>query len=250
MYRTAILQPPSRTFSAGITAAGLGRPDYEKALEQHRAYGEALEKCGLELIILEPDDRFPDGCFVEDTAVVTEEIAILCRPGAPSRRGEMAGVAEMLAKYKPIASITAPGTIDGGDVLRADKHFYIGRSKRTNAEGARQLAAMLSKHGYTASEVPVNGILHLKTGVTCIGKNTFVAIDDLAKHFSSGRLIRVEAKEGYATNCLPVNGSVLMPAGFPKVKQKIEELGLPVIEVDMSEFRKMDGGLTCLSLLF
>lgn len=250
MHHTAILRPPAPTFAAGITTAGLGRPDYEKALAQHRAYGEALQQCGLELILLDADDRYPDSCFVEDTAIVMEELAILCRPGAASRRGEVAAVAEVLAEFRPIATIKPPGTVDGGDVMRVGNHFYIGRSERTNAEGARQLAGILSDGGYTSSEIPVRGVLHLKTGVTHIGRNAFVAIDEFAGKFPSGPVIRIEEEEGYAANCLRANGTLLMPAGFPRVRQQIAGLGYPILEVEMSEFRKMDGGLTCLSLVW
>ncbi|MCB0593223.1 MAG: hypothetical protein H6557_17400 [Lewinellaceae bacterium] len=250
MPHTAILRHPASTFASGITTANLGQPDYEKALEQHRAYCAALRQCGLQLILLDPDERYPDGCFVEDTAIVTEELVILCRPGAASRRGEVAAVAEVLAEYRPLATIKPPGTVDGGDILRVDNHFYIGRSERTNAEGARQLAGILSEGGFTSSEIPVRSVLHLKTGVTYIGKNTFVVIDEFAGRFPSGQVIRVEEEEAYAVNCLLANGTVLAPAGFPKVKRQIAELGCPIIEVEMSEFRKIDGGLTCLSLVF
>jgi len=250
MHHTAILRPPAKTFASGITTASLGQPVYEKALEQHRAYCAALQQCGLELILLDAGERYPDACFVEDTAIVTEGLAILCRPGAASRRGEVAAVAEVLAGYKTLTSIKPPGTIDGGDILRVKDHFYIGRSKRTNAEGARQLAVILSECGFTSSEIPVSSVLHLKTGVTYIGKNTFVSIDEFAGSLNSGQIIRVEERETYAANCLLANGTVLAPAGFPKVKQQIAELGYPIIELDMSEFRKMDGGLTCLSLVF
>jgi len=247
---TTLLRPPAPTFATGITTANLGQPDYEKALEQHRAYCAALQQCGLALILLDADERYPDGCFVEDTAIVTEDVAILCNPGAASRRGEVAAVAEVLAKYRPLAAIKPPGTVDGGDIMRVNDHFYIGRSKRTNAEGARQLAAMLSEHGFTSSNIPVRSVLHLKTGVTYIGKDTFVAIDEFAGRFASGQVLRVEEEEAYAANCLLANGTVLAPAGFPGVKGQIAELGYPIIEVEMTEFRKMDGGLTCLSLVF
>lgn len=250
MPHTAILRPPATTFATGITTANLGQPDYEKALEQHRAYCAALQQCGLQLILLDADERYPDGCFVEDTAIVTEELAILCRPGAASRRGEVAAVAEVLAEYRRLAAIKPPGTVDGGDILRVNDHFYIGRSKRTNAEGARQLAGILSEHGFTSSEIPVRGVLHLKTGVAYIGENTYLSIDEFAGRFASGQLIRVGEEEGYAANCLLINGAVLAPAGFPKVKRQIVELGYPIIEVEMTEFRKMDGGVTCLSLVF
>lgn len=182
--------------------------------------------------------------------MVTEELAILCRPGAASRRGEVAAVAEVLAEYRPLATIKPPGTVDGGDILRVGNHFYIGRSERTNVEGARQLAGILSECGYTSSEIPVSSVLHLKTGVAYIEKNTFVAIDEFAGRFPYSQVIRVEAEDAFAANCLLINGTVLMPAGFPTVKQQIAELGCPIIEVEMSEFRKMDGGLTCLSVVF
>ena len=250
MPHTAILRHPASTFASGITTANLGQPDYEKALEQHRAYCAALRQCGLQLILLDPDERYPDGCFVEDTAIVTEELVILCRPGAASRRGEVAAVAEVLAEYRPLATIKPPGTVDGGDILRVDNHFYIGRSERTNAEGARQLAGILSEGGFTSSEIPVRSVLHLKTGATYIGKNTFLSIDEFAGRFASGQVIQVEEEEAYAANCLLVNGTVLAPAGFPKVKGQIAALGYPIIEVEMSEFQKMDGGITCLSLAF
>ncbi len=250
MLNTTILRPPASTFATGITTASLGQPDYEKALEHHRAYGAALQQCGLQLILLDADERYPDGCFVEDTAIVTEELAILCRPGAASRWGEVAAVAEVLAEYRPLAAIKPPGTVDGGDILRVDNHFYIGRSKRTNAKGARQLAGMLSECGYTSSEVTVRSVLHLKTGVTYIGKNTFMAIDEFAGRFASDQVIRVGEEEAYAANCLLANGTVLAPTGFPKVKGQIAELGYPIIELEMTEFRKMDGGVTCLSLVF
>ena len=250
MPHTAIVRHPDKTFATGITAANLGQPDYKRALEQHHTYCAALQQCGLQLILLDVDERYPDGCFVEDTAIVTEELAILCRPGASSRRGEVDTVAKVLAEYRQLANIRPPGTVDGGDILRVDNHFYIGRSKRTNAEGARQLAGMLSECGYTSSEITVRSVLHLKTGVTYIGKNTFLSIDEFAGRFASGQVIRVEEEEAYAANCLLVNGTVLAPAGFPEVKRQIAELGYPVIEVELSEFRKMDGGLTCLSLVF
>ncbi|MCO6488560.1 MAG: hypothetical protein J5I98_09100, partial [Phaeodactylibacter sp.] len=165
-------------------------------------------------------------------------------------RGEVAAVAEVLAEYRPLATIKPPGTVDGGDILRVDNHFFIGRSERTNAEGARQLAGMLSECDYTSSEIPVSSNLHLKTGVAYIGKNTFLSIDEFAGRFASGQVIRVEEEEAYAANCLLINGTVLAPAGFPTVKQRIAEGCFPIIEVEMSEFRKMDGGLTCLSVVF
>ena len=246
----ALLRRPGPNFAAGLTTARLGAPDFAKALRQHEAYAEALQECELELIILEADERFPDGCFVEDTAVVTGTVAVRTRPGAPERRGETEAVAEVLAAYREVVSITAPGTVDGGDILRDGDHFFIGRSDRTNAAGARQLAAILAAHGYTSSEVPVRGVLHLKTAVTGLGPGAFICTDDFYPWFSSGRVIRLGAKDAYAANCLLLNDTLLMPAGFPTIRWQLAELGYPIIELEMSEFRKMDGGLTCLSVVW
>ena len=250
MYKTAIVCRPTRTFAAGITTSQLGLPDYEKALEQHQSYCAALQQCGLELQYIDPDERYPDGCFVEDTAIVTEKLAILCRPGANSRRGEVTAMEEILAQYRPLSSISSPGTVDGGDILRVNKHFYIGRSRRTNEDGTRQLAAILKEYGFTSSEIPVSSVLHLKTGVTLMDRDNYISIDEFAKQFANHNVIQVDRKEAYAANCLLINGTVLVPAGFPKVKQQVAALGYPIIEVDISEFRKMDGGLTCLSVIF
>ncbi|GJM31785.1 MAG: N(G),N(G)-dimethylarginine dimethylaminohydrolase [Saprospiraceae bacterium] len=249
-YTKAILRKPGKTFAAGITTTNLGKPDLEKALKQHYSYCEALQQCGLKLIVLEADERYPDGCFVEDAAIVTETLAILTNPGDPSRRGEVEAIREVLAQYKEIAAIKAPGTVDGGDILRVQDHFYIGRSKRTNAAGAKQLSLLLSKCKYNSTEIPVNSVLHLKTGVTHLGNNNFVSIVEFSKNFPSGQVICLDDKEAYAANCILINGKVLMPAGYPTAKQQIAKLGHPIIEVEMSEFQKMDGGLTCLSLLF
>ena len=249
-YSNAILRKPGRNFADGLTDAGLGLPDFSLALQQHAAYAEALRQCGLTLILLEADDRFPDGCFVEDTAIVTGEVAVITRPGNPTRRGEPTRIAETLSVFRPLARIEAPGTLDGGDVMRVENHFYIGRSQRTNAEGAAQLAAILNSHGYTSTEVPVRTVLHLKTGVTYLGSNTSITIGEFSGAFPEQDMIEVEPQDAYAANCILVNEHLLMPAGYPEVKAKLQPLDHPIIEIPMSEFEKMDGGLTCLSLIF
>jgi dimethylargininase len=251
-YTKAIVRQPGKNFADGITTSTLGKPSYEKALEQHNAYCEALMKCGVDVIVLEADERYPDGCFVEDTAVVTKEVAIITRPGNPARLGEEIKISEVLKDYKAIATINAPGNLDGGDILRVENHFYIGLTDRTNDEGARQLSAHLLKHGYTSSTIAVKDILHLKTGIAYLGNNNYIAINDLAKLFHSANYntIELETDETYSANCLKVNDYLLIPKGFPKSKKMIADLGYKIIEVEMSEFRKMDGGLTCLSLLF
>ncbi len=249
MHHHAILRKPGPNFAHGITSSGLGIPDFELALYQHAKYSEALEKCGLTITILETDPQYPDGCFVEDTAIITAHGAIITKPGHPARAGEEKKIAEILTQHMPLEFITGSGTVDGGDILHADQHFYIGRSDRTNSEGARQLAAILSKYGYTTSEVLVSEGLHLKSSATYIGENTILATPAYAKYFEAHTIIDVEDEE-YAANSVLVNGVVLFAAGFPKTKAKLIKAGFELNELDMSEFRKMDGGLTCLSLLY
>ena len=248
-YTKGIVRRPGRNFSEGITTSDLGRPDYNKALEQHDAYCNTLKKCGLDLVILEADERYPDGCFVEDTAIVTEKVAVITRPGAASRLGEEQELARILSGYRSLVTIADPGTLDGGDVMRVEDHFYIGLSERTNSQGAEQLAQALTKHGYTASMVPVASGLHLKSGIAYLGKGNFISAGSFPVSGASN-VIYTTSEESYSANCLRVNDTLLIPAGYPSSRLKIIELGYDIIELDMSEFRKMDGGLTCLSLLF
>jgi len=249
-FTKAIVRQPGKNFADGITTSNLGKPIYEKALEQHKLYCEALTKCSVEVTVLGADERFPDGCFVEDTALVTSDVAIITRPGDPARLGEEQIISEILANHKAIETIKAPGNLDGGDIMRVDNHFYIGITKRTNREGADQLETLLSSHGYSSSQVQVDNILHLKTGIAYLGNNIFIATRELSNVVGSSNVIILDPDEAYSANCLKVNDKLLIPKGFPKSKQKIIELGYDIIEVEMSEFRKMDGGLTCLSLLF
>jgi dimethylargininase len=249
MYSKAIVRKPGRNFAAGITTADLGKPDIEKALEQHGAYCNTLINCGLELIILEADENYPDGCFVEDTAVITREVAVITRPGAASRRGEEVEIAKILSGFRNLETIKSPGTLDGGDILRADNHFFIGISARTNREGAGQLSEILTGHGYTTSEVEVKDGLHLKSGLAYPGKGKYIAWRMFSEIPGISDTIILDEDESYSANCLSVNGYLLIPKGFPVAKKKISELDFNIIEMEMSEFRKMDGGLTCLSLL-
>lgn len=256
MFSRAIVRPPAASLAAGLTSARLGKPDLAKALQQHALYCAALEQCDLTLTQLPPDADFPDSTFVEDTAIVTACTAILTRPGAPSRQGEVAGVAAVLPQfYSSIHSIVAPGTVDGGDICQAEDHFFIGLSKRTNVEGARQLAAILAEEGFTFVTVDIrgiDGILHLKSGISYLGDGRLVLIDALARHamFRDYEIVRVDADESYAANCLRINDQVILASGFPRFEAAVRAFGYPVIALDMSEFRKMDGALTCLSLRF
>ena len=249
-YTNAIVRQPGKNFANGITKSTLGAPSYEKALEQHNAYVEALKKCGLEVTVLEADERFPDGCFVEDTAVVFEEAAITTKPGEIARLGEEEETTNVLSMFKEMESIVLPGNVDGGDIMRVENHFYIGMSHRTNKVGAEQLTAILEKYGYTASTIPVESVLHLKTGITYLGNNQYIAVDEFVEKFSSAKVIKLDKEEEYSANCLLINDYLLIPKGFPKSKKQILDLGYNILEIEMTEFAKMDGGLTCLSLLF
>lgn len=250
MFTKAIVRRPGRNFSDGITTAALGIPVLKKALEQHAVYCDALTRCGVDVIVMEADERYPDGCFVEDTAVVTREVAVITQPGADARRGEEIEILRLLAQFRGIETIEQPGTLDGGDILRVDNHFFIGLSGRTNRAGAAQLAAILTRYGYTSSEKEVASGLHLKSGIAYIGNGNFISVPELTEIAGSSNIIIPDQEESYSANCLLVNDNLLISNGFPKFKKMISELGYNIIELDMSEFRKMDGGLTCLSLLF
>ncbi len=255
-FRHAIVRPPGRNFAGGLTTGALGAPDLAKALDQHERYCEALTHCGLTLVRLPADDRHPDSTFVEDTAILTPRGAILTRPGAPSREGEVASVEEALRPFFSVFDrIRAPGTLDGGDICEAGEHFFIGLSQRTNEEGARQLASILERHGYESSCVDIRGvpgILHLKSGIAYVGDGRLAAIGALAGHaaFAGYELVPVHAAEVYAANCIRVNETLLLASGFPKLEASLRAFGYPVTTLDMSEFEKMDGGLSCLSLRF
>jgi dimethylargininase len=201
---------------------------------------------------LEPDEAHPDATFVEDTAIVTARGAILTRPGAPSRVGEVRSMAECLRQFHAdLCVIAPPGTVDGGDICEADGHFLIGVSARTNEHGAHQMAQHLGRMGYSSSMVDIranSALLHLKSGVAFVGDGVWVADGGIAL---DGRdVIRVPPSEAYAANCVRVNDAVLVAAGYPQVSAALGSRGCRVVHLEMSEFRKMDGGLSCLSLRF
>ena len=253
MFTHSIVRRPAATIVDGITTADLGRPDYELALKQHDAYIEALERCGVDVTVLEADERYPDSCFVEDPAIVTERCAVITRLGADSRRGEEEGIeAALRARYAEadVRRVEAPGTVEGGDIMRAGNHFYIGLSARTNADGARQMTEHLGSYGYTALTVPLREFLHLKTGLSYLEYNNLLVAGEFARApaFAEFNRIVVPPQETYAANSIWMNGTVIVPAGYPGVEQKIRDLGYETIAVDVSEFRKIDGGLSCLSL--
>lgn len=253
MFKNVIVRKPGKSLVNGIASESLGKPDYEKALKQHEAYIEALKKCGVEVTILEADERYPDSCFVEDAAIVTKKCAIITNPGAPTRKGEQIEIKETLKKfYDNIEEIQAPGTIEGGDVMMVGGHFYVGISARTNEEGARQFIDILRKYGFDGTMVPLKKVLHLKTGLAYLENNNLLISGEFVDNpvFKDFNKVIIDENESYSANCIWMNGTVIVPEGYEKTKKAIEKLGYKIIVVDTSEYRKIDGGLSCLSLRF
>ena len=255
-FNHVIVRRPCRAMIDGITSAPeLGKPDYEKALRQHDDYISALSRCGVDITILPPDERYPDSCFVEDPALITRECAIITNPGAASRNGEKYEIIDAIRKFFPedrIEHITDPGTLEGGDVMMVGDHFYVGRSARTNAEGIRQLTEILAKYGMTCSEVPLEKVLHLKTGVNYLENNKMLVAGEFVTKpdFEKYEKFEIPESEAYAANCICVNDTVIVPEGYPHVLEAVKSMGYTVLTVDTSEYRKLDGGLSCLSLRF
>jgi dimethylargininase len=255
-FRHALVRAPAASYAQGLTTAGQGPPDLKLAHLQHDAYVDALRQCGLKVQALAPDERFPDGTFVEDTAILAERAAILTLPGAPTRSGETASIAAALSGLcDDLQRIVAPGSVDGGDICQAEGHFFIGVSARTNAEGARQLSAILRSRGYTASTIDIRSnrkLLHLKSGIAYLGDSRVALCSDFpdVPELSGFRAIRTVAGEDYAANCVRINEQVLIASGYPQFAAALATAGLATLELDMSEFRKMDGGLSCLSLRY
>lgn len=256
MFKNVIVKRPCKAMVEGITSAPeLGKPDYELALKQHDDYIKALKECGVQVTVLEADENYPDSCFVEDTAVITRKCAIISNPGAGTRTGEAMLMLPTIQKFfteDKIEYIKSPGTLEGGDVMMVGDHFYVGRSARTNEEGIRQFIEILEKYGLTGSEVPLEFVLHLKTGVNYIENNNMLVCGEFIdkEDFKKYNHIIIPENESYAANCIWVNNKVIVPANFPTVQQRVRDAGYEVIIVDTSEYRKLDGGLSCLSLRF
>ena len=177
MFRHAITRRPAPTFGNGLTAVNLGKPDYERMLRQHAEYVDSLRRLGLDVIVLDPLPEYPDAHFVEDVAVVLPDVAVVTRPGAPSRRGEARLIEPALAEFRRLVPIEDPGTLDGGDVLRAGRHFFVGLSQRTNRAGAEQFGGIVAEHGFTWETVPAGRRLHLKSGVSAVTNDTLVLVE-------------------------------------------------------------------------
>ena len=226
--------------------------DVARAQRQHAAYRDALVRLGCTVVELPPAPAHPDGVFVEDTAVVLDEIAIATRPGAESRRAEVGSVAATLAVYRAVRRIESPGTLDGGDVLRIGRTLYVGLSDRSNRDAIEQLRAHLTPFGYAVEGVPTSGCLHLKSAVTALADDLLLVqpawVD--ATVFAHHRLLAVDPAEEHAANALRIGDAVVYPDCFPRTRERIERAGVRVEAVDVSELQKAEGAVTCCSIVF
>lgn len=226
--------------------------DVAIARAQHAAYEECLRRAGCEVVRIRKAPDLPDAVFVEDAAVVLDELAVIARPGAPSRRAETADVAEALGRYRTRVTLAAPATLDGGDVLRAGRTLYVGRTARTNAEGAAGLRAAVAPYGYRVVEVPVEGCLHLKSAATLAAEHLLLVQSEwvpLSAFDPALEPVSVDPAEPHAANVLLVRGTVIAPAAFPRTRERLEARGVRVAAVDVSELSKAEGAVTCCSLL-
>ena len=253
MFTQATVKTPCRAMVNGISNANLGVPEYSKALVQHADYIDALKECGLQVTVLPADEEFPDSTFVEDAALLTRRCAILTNPGAPTRNQETRSILPAIRKfYTELEVIEAPGTIEGGDIMMVGDHFYIGLSERTNEAGAEQMITILNRYGLRGSVVELNEVLHLKTGLGYLENNNLLACGEFPgkPEFRQFNILQVDPDEAYAANSVWINDTVLVPMGFPGTRDLIASAGYRIREVDVSEFQKLDGGLSCLSLRF
>jgi dimethylargininase len=226
--------------------------DMEKARAQHLGYEAALASLGARVISLPEEPELPDSMFVEDPAIVLDELAVVFPLGTETRRREAASLGKAISRFRKIETVTLPGTVEGGDILRIGKKLFVGLTARTNEEGIRQLRAIVQPYGYEVIAVPVTGCLHLKSAVTHLGKNILLAnrawFD--AAPLAGFEWIDVDAAEPHAGNALGVNDSILFPASFPRTRARIEANGFRVLPLDISELQKAESGLTCSSLIF
>jgi dimethylargininase len=222
------------------------------ARAQHRAYEQLLGKLGAHVISLPAEPHLPDSMFVEDPAIILDEVSVVFPLGTESRRPEAASLAQAIGKFRKLEYVKLPGTLEGGDILRVGRKLFVGLTKRSNAEGIRQLAAVLAPHDYDVTAVPVTGCLHLKSAVTALGRDTLLAnrawFD--ATPFSAFRFIDVDPAEPHAANALALADTIIFPASFPRTRAQIEAAGFHVTPLDISELQKAESGLTCSSLIF
>jgi dimethylargininase len=232
----------------------LGRQpiDAARTAAQHDAYERCLEKLGCRVVQIEPAPDCPDGVFVEDAAVVLDALAVITRPGAPSRRSETDSVMRALRRHRAVRSIEAPATLDGGDVLLTGRKLFVGRSRRTNDRGIAQLRELVEPIGYSVKAIPVRDCLHLKSAVTWVGDGMLLVNPDWvdAHELNGFDVVLVDPSEPSAANALRVDGTILMSASYPRTRDHLESRGLQVETVDCSEIEKAEGAVTCCSIIF
>lgn len=254
MFKHIITRTPCPKIVNGITGnPELGQPNYEKAIEQHKSYIQTLNSLGLPVLVLPALTDFPDSCFVEDVALVLKECAIITNPGADTRNAEINFIKDSLAMFyskEQIFEITGDATLDGGDVMMVGDILYVGLSERTNELGVKALSNIVSQFDKKVIQITLSEVLHLKTGVVYLEDNTLLCYGEFMSkpEFQSYKKIEIPADESYAANCIWVNGIVIVPKGYPKVLKLIQDAGYKTIVCDTSEFKKIDGGLSCLSL--
>lgn len=226
--------------------------DLEKARAQHDSYEALLAKLGARVISLPEEKGLPDSMFVEDPAVVLDEVAVICPLGTEARRKEAPLLAAALERYRKLAYVKLPGTLEGGDILRVGRKIFAGLTGRTNAEGIRQLAEIVGPYGYDLTVVPVTGCLHLKSAVTQLGKSVLLGNREWFRwqRLEGFDWVEVDPAEAHAGNALAIGDVVIFPASFPKTRARIEAKGFHVESLDISELQKAESGLTCSSLLF
>lgn len=226
--------------------------DVAKAIAQHKSYQDCLAELGLQIVSLPAETELPDAVFVEDAAIVLDEIAIVTRMGAESRRPESASVAVALAPYRPLQFIQPPGTLDGGDVMRVGHKLFVGASRRTNREGIEQLRVALVPYGYAVQAVEMKGCLHLKSACSPVGDDVLLVNKSWvnAEQLGAFELLDVPEDEPHAANALWLEGVVMIPASFPQTRTLLEGRGLSVRTVEVSELQKAEAGVTCCSLIF
>jgi dimethylargininase len=240
------MQEYERTFVGDETI------DSALALRQHAGYQDALRACGAEVITLDVNRALPDCVFVEDTAIVLDEVAVMMSMGAESRRAEPAGLEPTLRMYRPIERVALPATIDGGDVVHAGRVLYVGESARTNAAGIAALRSVAGPYGYSVTGIPVHGCLHLKTACSALPDGRFLVNADWidTAPLPAEALVHVPASEPWAGDVLVIGDRIIASDAFPDTIRLLRDLGFAVIPVSVSEFAKAEGGVTCLSLMF
>ena len=226
--------------------------DAELAAEQHRRYERTLATLGCRIVSLPAEPAMPDSAFVEDVAVVLDDVAVMTRPGAVSRRVEGASVAHVLARFRPLLALAAPATLDGGDILRLGHTLHVGRSGRSNQAGRRQLRELVARYGYEVRPHALRDCLHLKSAVTEVADDTLLIQPEWVapEEFAGYRLIAVDPREPHAANALRLGAHVVYPACFPRTRDILERAGIAVTPVDVSELQKAEGAVTCCSLVF